>query len=343
MELFSYPADRAAVDVLLSALIKGGLLTVLLLAIARCLGRASSSVRAAWCTTGALAVLSVPLLTSLLPGWSIGPFDVPETLGRPLSGETGAGVPAMLLVGLAVWGAGVVVLLGRLLLHLGRIVAITDRGDDVAGGPIGDRAREIARRMGLRRNVRVILSEGVRVPCTWGIRHPVVLLPAAAATWPRDLQRAVLNHELAHVARGDYMGLLWLELVRVLHWPNPFAWLLRRAGRQEQELACDDAAVRAGIPPVEYARHLVAIGRHVVGTSRSPVAALPMIRASSLKERVASILEPGADRRPATMARLLLTGVVIALLATPVAIASPSWACPEAAPPVQAATSQTPT
>jgi len=329
VEPFSNPVDPATVDFVVFALIKGGLLTVLLLLIIRCLQRASSAMRAAWCTTGALAVLSVPLLTSLLPGWSIGPYTYPEAFARPLAEGVAVGAPVTGVILLGVWGAGVAILLARLLLHLGRIVAITDRGDDVAGAPLGQLARTIGRGMGLPRGVRVILSESVRVPCTWGIRNPVVLLPAAAATWSRGLQRAVLNHELAHVARGDYLGLLWLELVRILHWPNPFAWLLHRTGRHEQERACDDVAVRAGIPSIEYARHLVAVGRHVVGTSRPPVVALPMVRAGSLRGRVASVLEPGADRRPATMTRLLLTGVVIALLATPVAIASPSWVCPE--------------
>lgn len=340
MELFSNPADRAVVDFLFPALLKGGLLTALLLVIGRGLARASAAVRAAWCTTGALAVLSVPVLTSLLPGWSLGPLAVPEGLARPLAEGIGGGASAAGPVLLGVWAAGVAVLLARLLLQLGRIVAITDRGDDVAGAPLGSMARAIGREMGLPRRVRVVLSEAVRVPCTWGIRRPVVLLPAAAAAWPRDLQRAVLHHELAHIARGDYVGLLWLELVRVLHWPDPFAWLLRRAGRNAQEKACDDAAVRAGIPPVEYARHLLAVGRHVVAASRPPVAALPMIRTGSLRDRVASVLDPGANRRPATMTRLLLTGAVIALLAAPVAVASPHWICPGAEPPVGTAPSQ---
>jgi len=328
VELFSNPTERAVIDFLVQALLKGGVLTALLLVVYRCLSRVSSAVRAAWCTTGSLAVLSVPVLTSLLPGWSLGPWTLPDgLLARPLAEGVAAGAPAAATILVAVWAAGVTVLLGRLVLHLGRIVAITDRGDDVAGEPLGGMARAIGRDMGLARRVRVILSEAVRVPCTWGIRRPVVLLPAAAAAWPRELQRAVLHHELAHVARGDWVGLLWLELVRVLHWPDPFAWLLRRAGRSAQEKACDDAAVRGGIPPVEYARHLLAVGRHVVGATSS-VAALPMIRTGSLRDRVASVLEPGADRRPATMTRLLLTGVVIALLAAPVAVASPGWVCP---------------
>ncbi len=337
MELFRIPADEAAVDFLISALVKTGLFTVLLLLIARLLKRTSSAVRAAWYTTGALAVLSLPVLTSVLPGWRIGslvyPFDV---VGGALAGGGGTDPATVGAVLLAVWGAGVVVLLGRLVLDVTRIIAVTDRGDDV-GGPLANLARTVEREIGLSRDVRVILSNAVHVPCTWGVRRPVVLLPAAAAEWEPDLQRAVLHHELAHVARGDYAGLLWLELVRALYWPNPFAWLLHRTGRHEQERACDDAAVRAGIPPAEYARHLVVIGRQVLETPGSPIAALPMVRTSSFRERIASVMEPGTDRRPATLARLLLTGAVIALLAAPVAVASPGWVCPSSSGPASPA------
>jgi hypothetical protein len=53
---------------------------------------------------------------------------------------------------------------------------------------------------------------------------------------------------------------------------------------------------------------------------------------------VRSLLDPGTDRRPVTVHRLLLTGAVIALISAPVAAASPQWVCyasaPEAAAPI---------
>lgn len=338
MELFDFMRGGAAADLLVSMLARGVLLTLLLLLARHALRRSSSAVRAAWCTTGALAVLSLPVLTTLLPGWEIGPYTYPlDALARPLGRDAAAGAPTAGAALLLVWAAGATFLLGRLLLHIGRAVAVTDRGDDVAGGPLGGLARSIGLELGVSGRVRVILSDAVRVPCTWGVRRPVVLLPAAAAAWPEEMQRAVLHHELAHVARGDYLGLLWLELVRALYWPNPLAWALHRTGRREQEGACDDAAVRAGIPPVAYARHLVAVGRHAVGAAAAPAAALPMVRARALRARIASVLEPGTDRRPATMAGLLLTGALIALLSAPIAVASPSWICPASPPAVASA------
>lgn len=333
MDLFQVLSSETAIDPVASFLIKGTLLSLLLIAVSPLLRRASSAVRAAWWTTGALGVISIPLLGALLPVWAVGPFSYPfGTLARPVAGASvGGSIPTFGGVLLVVWAAGASLLLLRLLTATARIAWSGMTSDSVEGTPLGTLARTIRVRMGLPRGIRVVLSDQVEIPCTWGLRQPVVLLPSAAVDWPRERQRAVLHHEFAHVARGDYMGLLWLELARVVYWPNPFAWLVHREGRHEQERACDDAALAAGIPPVEYARHLIAVGRDLLDRT-PPAGALPLVRRGSLRERVASLLETDTDRRPATAYRLLLTGAVIALIAAPVAAASPQWVCYAAAP-----------
>src|SRR5262245_43831149 len=55
------------------------------------------------------------------------------------------------------------------------------------------------------RPVRLCSSAAVGAPVTWGWVHPVVVLPASAATWPEERRRVALEHELAHVARRDYL------------------------------------------------------------------------------------------------------------------------------------------
>ncbi len=49
--------------------------------------------------------------------------------------------------------------------------------------------------------MRLLPSAGDVMPMTFGTRRPVIVLPASADEWTDDRRRAVLLHELAHVAR----------------------------------------------------------------------------------------------------------------------------------------------
>ncbi|MGI4737620.1 MAG: M48 family metalloprotease, partial [Janthinobacterium lividum] len=62
----------------------------------------------------------------------------------------------------------------------------------------------------------------------------VALAPTEAA--------AVLTHELAHVRQHHTLDRLWLEVWRVVLWPNPFAHLLLPALRLTHELLADREA-----------------------------------------------------------------------------------------------------
>src|SRR5205085_130395 len=96
-----------------------------------------------------------------------------------------------------------------------------------------------ARLAGVTRPVRLLRSSAVPVPATWGVRRPVIALPAAAATWTPERLRLVLVHELVHVRRQDVMveALLWLA--GALYWFHP-------AVRLERERACDEAVLSTG-------------------------------------------------------------------------------------------------
>ena len=65
---------------------------------------------------------------------------------------------------------------------------------------------ECVERLGLRRPVSLRRSRERNMPMAIGIRRPAIVIPSVAETWPDDRRRAVLLHELAHVARRDCLS-----------------------------------------------------------------------------------------------------------------------------------------
>ncbi len=98
--------------------------------------------------------------------------------------------------------------------------------------------------MGVTRRVAVRLSRDVVGPFTARLLRPVIWLPLSLLTQlSREQVEALLAHELAHIARLDW---LWNGLQCVLEsllFFHPAAWWLGRRIRQEREHACDDRAV----------------------------------------------------------------------------------------------------
>lgn len=105
------------------------------------------------------------------------------------------------------------------------------------------------------------LVDGLRSPSTAGWRHPKVLVPSELLPRLRPQQLVhVLQHELTHVRRRDY---LWDRLCTIgccLIFFHPAAWLARRSLRWERELVCDESVVPRSVEGrLEYASCLTSL------------------------------------------------------------------------------------
>lgn len=134
-------------------------------------------------------------------------------------------------------------------------------------------------------------------PMTFGLLHPVILLPAASSQWDDGLRRSVLAHEQAHIARRDTWTALLAEIVCSAYWFLPLSWLSARRLREEREAACDDAVLRAGIDSCLYAEHLVAVVRKL---NTPAIPAVAMADHPHLEKRIMSILDTTISRGPAS-------------------------------------------
>lgn len=136
-----------------------------------------------------------------------------------------------------------------------------------------------------------------------------------------DELRAVLAHELAHVARRDTLVLLVLEALGRSLFFQPLLALARRRIEEAAEACSDEWVRRLGLGP-SLAGGLLAVARRLrSGRGRMPVAGLA--RSRGLEDRVRRLLAPvpGPERgrSPAARRAAPLAGIAAAalLLAAP--------------------------
>jgi beta-lactamase regulating signal transducer with metallopeptidase domain len=228
-----------------------------------------------------------------------------------------AGGPSRIVL---LWAGGVLIVAAQLLF---RLIAAGFRNWSAAVVSDGAWAMlldEVTGEYGIRRPVSLRIAAGSTIPATWGFWRPVVLLPVEALDWPRDRLRAVLLHELAHVARRDFLAQTLARLACALHWFNPFAWLAERRLRAECEQATDDLVLASGLGPADYATHLVEVLKAAQKDKTVPAGALAMARWNGFEDRVRAILDGERPRSRITPRRLVLMTLVATAFLLPMAL-----------------------
>jgi len=62
----------------------------------------------------------------------------------------------------------------------------------------------------------------------------------------------ILSHELVHVRQFHTMDNIWAELLVILNWFNPFAWLIRKSIKENLEYIADRQVLNTGINKRDY-------------------------------------------------------------------------------------------
>jgi len=185
-----------------------------------------------------------------------------------------------------------------LVVPLVRLRMLLRRRAPVAAGPLVDAVREIRERAGIRRRVRVTVSERVGAPVAIGTLRPEICVPPRALELRPELARALAAHELAHHARFDPLWLQIAHLVSCGALLQPLSIPARRDLARCAELLADDLAVAWTEDGLGLARCLT----EVAGWSRPAppasvaVAMVPWRRGSALRERVERALDRPRER-----------------------------------------------
>jgi len=169
-------------------------------------------------------------------------------------------------------------------------------------------------RAGAAKPLRLMVSDAVPSPLSWGWRNPVILIDPDTLDEP-DEAAAILAHEVAHVERRDWPVLMLTRLAATLFWFNPLVWLLEREVVQQAEEAADREAARC-VEPARYARTLLswaqANGGMVPANSIAPAG-------SALSRRVKAILDRRIRERPSGSPWTAFAAVLCVAIAAPIA------------------------
>ena len=133
------------------------------------------------------------------------------------------------------------------------------------------------------------LSSSISGPVTFGLRHPVVLLPSRFVALPADAQEAIVCHELLHVRRRDWLLTIAEESIRALFWFHPAIWWLISRIQLAREQAVDAGVVAFTKNRTQYLQALLAMAGHQPAPDLAP--ATLFLRKRHLRRRVALLLE----------------------------------------------------
>lgn len=313
------------VDVFVLVAVKGLPLSVILLVGGLLMRSAGPRARSLYWALGLTTLGLLPLLASGLLSLGTGPLSFPSAWVQ--SGTGGPSTGSWIVGG---WTVGAAFMLIRWARDHWTILGSVRRGVPASDPTALSILQEDREALGIRRDVRLLLSSSCSVPMTYGWRRPVILLPASAVDWPRPRLRAVLRHELSHVARHDFAVAVVTELVRALHWPNPAVWYLAAKLDGAQEMACDETAVQDAMEPADYARQMVEVARSATRGSSRAVAFLSVARASTLQYRVRHVMSlGGSERRGRAGLPSYLLATLALLLTFGIGVADPWRPCPD--------------
>ena len=94
------------------------------------------------------------------------------------------------------------------------------------------------------RPIEVRSSDLISSPLTYGILHPVILLPKKLDRNDQAALQYVLTHEYVHIRRFDAITKILFAAVLCIHWFNPLVWGMYVLANRDTELSCDDWVIR---------------------------------------------------------------------------------------------------
>ncbi len=93
------------------------------------------------------------------------------------------------------------------------------------------------------RKITLRESEFVRSPMTYGMIHPVILLPSEMNISEEEFL-CIMEHEWIHIRRWDILVKYLLYATVCIYWFHPLVWIMSILLNRDMEMACDEEVVK---------------------------------------------------------------------------------------------------
>jgi TonB family protein len=140
---------------------------------------------------------------------------------------------------LSVLSAGNIFNLGRLMLGFSRLRIL--RGKASLLDPEPDNLAQLRDR--LYKQCVVKVSREIEVPLTFGLLHPVILVPEKFRLLDKEQQECIICHELLHISRRDWLLNLSEQIIKSLLWFHPAIYFLIKEINLSREKLIDARVV----------------------------------------------------------------------------------------------------
>jgi len=230
----------------------------------------------------------------------------PATVTAVVSKPVAPSAPMWPWILLVAWCGGAAVVVRSWLLHWRPIRAALRRATPV----------QLDAQYGAA-DLAVLSSPLMPEPGVVGIRCPRLLLPEGIVDYLTPAQlRSLIAHERCHIHCYDNLVAAIHMVVEAIFWFHPAVWWIETRLVHERERACDEAVLRAGSSPQDYAEGILEVCRHSVGVRLACVAG---VSGSNLRARVEAIMRNEIGRPLTRGRRWALALVVSAVVGGPVA------------------------
>ncbi|MEO3945419.1 M56 family metallopeptidase [Gorillibacterium sp. CAU 1737] len=173
----------------------------------------------------------------------------------------------------------------------------------------------------LRRPVQIRQSDRIKAPLTYGVFHPVILMPKNTNWADEEKLRYILMHEFVHIRNFDTLKKLLLTTAGCVHWFNPFVWMMVGLANRDIEHSCDEAVVRSFGQTMKSFYATVLVNMEEAKSGPSPLSS--HFSKNAIEERIVSIMKGKKPSLPGILLALTLAVGIPAIFATSAASATP--------------------
>ena len=167
---------------------------------------------------------------------------------------------------------------------------------------------EFIKSQGIHRHVKILLSDDIASPMTYGIINPVIVLTYESSKHVE----LILKHEISHIKTLDvFRKALAVSVLSVL-WFNPIVWVAVRMFNEDIEYACDERVINSSEMDIrqEYALALIDMQSSV---SKTKLPFSSSFSKNCIEERIVLIMKSNKTKLAKTVGVAFAVASVIAV------------------------------